>query len=87
MHFICAHFFDLIGKGLFRYKAVKQLVARLGDRYSSFLTPEEYRFALRRPIQSELKYLVYQYTGVGMEVLHGLIVLFLYLNIFLIMPI
>lgn len=50
------------------YKAAKGMVARLGDRYSSFLTPEEYRFALHRPIQSELKYLAYQYTGVGMEI-------------------
>ncbi|MCO5556695.1 hypothetical protein L7F22_010246 [Adiantum nelumboides] len=50
------------------YKAVKGMVSRLQDRYSSFLTPEEYRFALHRPIQSELKYLAYQYTGVGMEV-------------------
>ncbi|MCO5574915.1 hypothetical protein L7F22_028710 [Adiantum nelumboides] len=50
------------------YKAVKGMVSRLQDRYSSFLTPEEYRFALHRPIQSELKYLAYQYTGVGMEI-------------------
>eukprot|EP00250_Pteridium_aquilinum_P007143 c16926_g1_i1 orf=20-2062(+) len=50
------------------YKAAKGMVARLLDRYSSFLTPEEYRFALRRPIQSELKYLAYQYTGVGMQI-------------------
>lgn len=50
------------------YKAAKRMVARLQDRYSSFLTPEEYRFALHRPIQSELKYLAYQYTGVGMQI-------------------
>ncbi|KAI5066867.1 hypothetical protein GOP47_0017395 [Adiantum capillus-veneris] len=50
------------------YRAVKGMVSRLQDRYSSFLIPEEYRFALHRPIQSELKYLAYQYTGVGMEI-------------------
>ncbi|KAH7387157.1 hypothetical protein KP509_16G008500 [Ceratopteris richardii] len=50
------------------YRAAKSMVSSLEDRYSSFLTPEEYRIALHRPIQSELKYLAYQYTGVGMEI-------------------
>lgn len=50
------------------YKAIKEMVARLGDSYSSFLTPEEYRIALHRPMPLELKYLIYQYTGVGIQI-------------------
>lgn len=44
------------------------MVANMGDKYSSFLNPEEYRLAIYRPVPSELKYLVYQYTGIGIEV-------------------
>jgi hypothetical protein len=47
---------------------VKEMVANLGDRYSAFLIPEEYRLAIRHPLPSELKYLAYRYTGIGMEV-------------------
>ncbi|CAM6048027.1 unnamed protein product [Sphagnum compactum] len=49
------------------YQAVKEMVANLGDRYSAFLIPEEYRLAIRHPLPSELKYLAYRYTGIGME--------------------
>ncbi len=47
---------------------MKEMVANLGDRYSAFLIPEEYRLAIRHPLPSELKYLAYRYTGIGMEV-------------------
>uniref|UniRef100_A0A7I4FVI0 PDZ domain-containing protein n=1 Tax=Physcomitrium patens TaxID=3218 RepID=A0A7I4FVI0_PHYPA len=49
------------------YAAVKEMVSHLGDKYSSFLVPNEYRLAIHRPLQSEIKYLSYQYTGIGME--------------------
>lgn len=51
------------------YAAVKEMVSHLGDKYSSFLVPNEYRLAIHRPLQSEIKYLSYQYTGIGMEVI------------------
>eukprot|EP00850_Spirogloea_muscicola_P024927 SM001788S03435 [mRNA] locus=s1788:112:1975:+ [translate_table: standard] len=47
--------------------AVKAMVDALGDRYSAYLTPPQYRLAIHRPLPSEVKYLAYQYTGVGME--------------------
>lgn len=40
----------------------------LGDRYSAFLAPDQYRVAIRHPKPSEIKYLAFQYTGVGIEV-------------------
>ncbi|KAL3680577.1 hypothetical protein R1sor_023533 [Riccia sorocarpa] len=47
------------------YRVIKMMVESLGDRYSAFLDPQQYRLAIRRPIPSEIKYLTYQYTGVG----------------------
>lgn len=49
------------------YAAIKEMVSHLGDKYSSFLSPNEYRLAIHHPLPSEIKYLAYQYTGVGME--------------------
>eukprot|EP00850_Spirogloea_muscicola_P023147 SM000332S12452 [mRNA] locus=s332:56334:60509:- [translate_table: standard] len=49
------------------FAAVKAMVDTLGDRYSAYLTPPQYRLAIHRPLPSEVKYLAYQYTGVGME--------------------
>lgn len=51
-----------------RYVVIKEMVANLGDKYSSFLNPNEYRLAIHRPLPSEVKYLAHQYTGVGIEV-------------------
>ncbi|KAG6541803.1 hypothetical protein Mapa_016818 [Marchantia paleacea] len=47
------------------YRVIKTMVDSIGDRYSAFLNPQQYRLAIRRPIPSEIKYLTYQYTGVG----------------------
>ncbi|PTQ29718.1 hypothetical protein MARPO_0135s0004 [Marchantia polymorpha] len=47
------------------YRVIKNMVDSIGDRYSAFLNPQQYRLAIRRPIPSEIKYLTYQYTGVG----------------------
>jgi len=49
------------------YAALKEMVTHLGDKYSQFLVPNEYRLAIHHPLPSEIKYLAYQYTGVGME--------------------
>ncbi|KAG0567495.1 hypothetical protein KC19_7G139300 [Ceratodon purpureus] len=49
------------------YAAIKEMVTHLGDKYSSFLVPNEYRLAINHPLPSEIKYLSLQYTGVGME--------------------
>lgn len=49
------------------YAAIKEMVTHLGDKYSSFLLPNEYRLAILHPLPSEIKYLSLQYTGVGME--------------------
>eukprot|EP00897_Mesotaenium_endlicherianum_P001537 jgi/Mesen1/1410/ME000130S00497 len=49
------------------YAVVKEMVARLGDPYSAFLDPFRYRLAIHRPLLSEIKYLAYQYTGIGIE--------------------
>ncbi|KAL2621450.1 hypothetical protein R1flu_001655 [Riccia fluitans] len=47
------------------YRVIRTMIESLGDRYSAFLAPQQYRLAIRRPIPSEIKYLTYQYTGVG----------------------
>ncbi|GBF93173.1 histone-lysine N-methyltransferase [Raphidocelis subcapitata] len=49
------------------YAALKDLVDRLGDRYSAFLTPPEFRRALRRPLPLERSYLAAQFVGIGVQ--------------------
>lgn len=49
------------------YAAAQEMVAALGDKYSAFLDPFHYRLAIHHPIPSEIKYLAYQYTGIGIE--------------------
>mmetsp|Transcript_9205 Transcript_9205/g.22784 ORF Transcript_9205/g.22784 Transcript_9205/m.22784 type:complete len:637 (-) Transcript_9205:387-2297(-) len=58
--------------GLLRTKrelhgALQRLMGRLGDRYSEFLPPSDFRRALRRPLPSERRYLAAQAVGVGLQ--------------------
>ncbi|CAM6106245.1 unnamed protein product [Calypogeia fissa] len=53
------------------YTIIKEMVGSLGDPYSAFLGPSQYRIAIRRPNPSEIKYLAFQYTGVGIELRKG----------------
>jgi hypothetical protein len=45
------------------YAALSELLASLGDRYSTFLPPPAFRRALRRPLPAERSYLEAQYVG------------------------
>ncbi|KAK9841245.1 hypothetical protein WJX74_002514 [Apatococcus lobatus] len=52
------------------YQAARKMVASLGDKYSEFLAPDQFRRALRRPSPAELPYLAAQLTGVGFSITH-----------------
>ncbi|KAI8470624.1 MAG: ClpP/crotonase-like domain-containing protein [Monoraphidium minutum] len=49
------------------HAALRDLVGRLGDKYSAFLDSNEFRRALRRPSPQERSYLAAQYVGVGIQ--------------------
>ncbi|KAL3145262.1 hypothetical protein ABBQ32_001001 [Trebouxia sp. C0010 RCD-2024] len=50
------------------YKAAEEMMASLGDRYSQFLPPSQYRRAIRHPQPAEREYLAAQSTGTGVHV-------------------
>jgi hypothetical protein len=45
------------------YQAAGQMVGALGDPYSEFMPPSQFRRALRRPLPAERNYLAAQYVG------------------------
>ena len=45
------------------YQAAGQMVGSLGDSYSEFMPPSQFRRALRRPLPAERNYLAAQYVG------------------------
>ncbi|CAK0787071.1 hypothetical protein CVIRNUC_010287 [Coccomyxa viridis] len=50
------------------YKALRSMLASLGDPYTEFLWPSQFRQALSRPMPAERDYLEAQFTGVGVLV-------------------
>lgn len=50
------------------YKAAEDMMASLGDQYSQFLPPSQYRRAIRHPQPAEREYLAAQSTGTGVHV-------------------
>ncbi len=50
------------------HAALQSMVATLGDRYTEFLRPDRFRFALRKPMPAEREYLAAQFTGTGLQV-------------------
>lgn len=50
------------------YKAAEEMMASLGDQYSQFLPPSQYRRAIRHPQPAEREYLAAQSTGTGIHV-------------------
>ncbi|KAK9805537.1 hypothetical protein WJX72_003921 [[Myrmecia] bisecta] len=50
------------------YAAAQRMVASLGDQYSEFLGPSQFRQALRRPRPAEREYLAAQFNGVGLQI-------------------
>eukprot|EP00208_Stichococcus_sp_RCC1054_P001119 CAMPEP_0206145654 /NCGR_PEP_ID=MMETSP1473-20131121/28105_1 /ASSEMBLY_ACC=CAM_ASM_001109 /TAXON_ID=1461547 /ORGANISM="Stichococcus sp, Strain RCC1054" /LENGTH=649 /DNA_ID=CAMNT_0053541937 /DNA_START=262 /DNA_END=2212 /DNA_ORIENTATION=+ len=50
------------------HAAAHRMVASLGDPYSEWLPPSEFRRALRKPQPAEREYLALQMTGVGIAV-------------------
>lgn len=50
------------------HDAAHRMIASLGDPYSEWLPPSEFRRALRKPLPAERKYLSVQMSGVGIAV-------------------
>ena len=48
------------------YKEIKLLIDKLGDKYTTFFAPSDYRRAINRPTKEEAKYLEAINTGVGL---------------------
>jgi len=48
------------------YREIGRLIDKLGDRYTTFFTPPDYRRAINRPTSEEARYLEAISTGVGL---------------------